>query len=78
MEKLNSIPRSAEILGGISHWTVRAWIGAGKLHPTRVGGRVMLAESELERFLADEQARPRSKTVSARSGKAKPKQAAGV
>ena len=46
MEKLYDIPTAAQMLGGVSHWTVRAWLREGRLTPTRVGGRVMLSERE--------------------------------
>lgn len=51
MKKLVDIPKAAEMLGGVSHWTIRGWINAGRLQPTKVGRRVMLSEDELERFL---------------------------
>jgi len=39
----------------ISPWTVRALIRAGKLRPVRLGRRVLLPESELERLVAESQ-----------------------
>lgn len=75
MEKLYDIPTAAQMLGGVSHWTVRAWLREGRLTPTRVGGRVMLSERELDRFLREEQTRPRKKRVLAPRGKANPKHA---
>ena len=75
MEKLHSIPSAAGILGGVSHWTVRAWLQQGRLTPTRVGGRIMISERELERFLAQEQTRPRNKRVRASGRKLKAKHA---
>jgi excisionase family DNA binding protein len=40
-------------LGGISEWTVNAWLTKGHLRRTKVGGRTLLRKSELERFVAD-------------------------
>lgn len=51
MERLLSIDAAALQLGGISPWTVRAWISQGRLRRTKVGRRTMLRESELERFI---------------------------
>ena len=33
--------------------TVRGWIAAGKLKALRIGGRVLVAESEILRFLSE-------------------------
>jgi len=74
MEKLIDIPTAARMLGGLSHWTIRAWLAQGKLRATHVGGRTMLSEAELERFLRDEQDRARTKKVPAPRGKPKTKQ----
>lgn len=48
---LFSIPATAKRLGGISTWTVRAWLHQGRMRKTKVGGRTMVAESEILRFL---------------------------
>jgi excisionase family DNA binding protein len=53
MEKLVSIPEAAHLLGGVSVWTIRAWLSQGKLRRTKVGGRTMIRESELRRFIED-------------------------
>jgi excisionase family DNA binding protein len=55
MEKLFDVEASAQMLGGVSPWTIRAWLSEGKLQPTKVGRRTMIRESELERFLQAEQ-----------------------
>ncbi len=52
MQQLYSIKASAVILA-ISPWTVRAFIRKGSLKPVRIGRRVLLEESELERFVAE-------------------------
>ena len=54
MTKLLNIEAAAELLS-ISKWTVRAMIRSGKLRPVRLGRRVLLAESELERLVAGNQ-----------------------
>jgi excisionase family DNA binding protein len=51
MKALRSVEEAAELLG-ISKWTVRAYIREGKLRPVRLGRRVLVAEEELERFVA--------------------------
>src|SRR5437660_1129126 len=55
--KLLSIKTAADLLS-ISPWTVRSYIKTGKLRPVRLGRRVLLEESELERFVAFSKARP--------------------
>jgi excisionase family DNA binding protein len=57
MNALKSVDEAAGLLG-ISPWTVRAWIRDGKLRPVRLGRRVLLSESELER-LVEESQKPR-------------------
>ena len=44
--------RGAAKLLSISPWTVRNYIAQGKLNPVRIGRRVLLEESELQRFVA--------------------------
>jgi excisionase family DNA binding protein len=51
MQPLRSVVKAAELLG-ISPWTIRGYIRDGKLKPVRLGRRVLLAEDELERFVA--------------------------
>ena len=53
MDGLLSIEEAAKKLGGISSWTVRAWLTKGRLKRTKVGGRTMIRESELERVIED-------------------------
>ena len=50
--QLYSVHQAASRLS-ISHWSVRAFIKAGKLHPIRLGRRVLLDETELRRFIAE-------------------------
>jgi excisionase family DNA binding protein len=53
MENLLSVEEAARRLGGLSKWTVHAWLSQGKLQRTKVGGRTMIRESELARVIVD-------------------------
>jgi excisionase family DNA binding protein len=46
MEILLSVEQAAERLGGISKWTVHAWLSKGKLR------RTMIRESDLQAFIS--------------------------
>jgi excisionase family DNA binding protein len=46
-----SVEQAAERLGGISKWTVHAWLSKGKLRRTKVGSRTMIRESDLQAFI---------------------------
>lgn len=63
MENLISVEEVAKRLGGISKWTVYAWLSQGKLLRTKVGGRTMIRESELSKVIEDggRSASPREK-----------------
>ncbi len=50
MQPLRSVEQAAGLLG-ISPWTVRSYIRDGKLKPVRLGRRVLVEETELERFI---------------------------
>jgi excisionase family DNA binding protein len=50
-EELLSVAEAARRLGGISKWTVHAWLSQGKLQRTKVGGRTMIRESELAKVV---------------------------
>ena len=53
MEKLLlSIAEAAQVIN-LSPWTVRAFIKSGKLRPVRLGRRVLLEPSELERLIQE-------------------------
>ena len=54
MRPLKSVVEAAELLR-ISPWTVRSYIRDGRLRPVRLGRRVLLAEDELERLVAEGQ-----------------------
>jgi len=53
MDTLFSVEEAARRLGGISKWTVHAWLSQGRLQRTKVGGRTMIRESELEKVIED-------------------------
>ncbi|MBI3477733.1 MAG: helix-turn-helix domain-containing protein [Acidobacteria bacterium] len=52
-EKLYSVPEAAKFLGGISKWTVHAWLAQGKMRRTKVGSRTMIRESELQKVIEE-------------------------
>ncbi len=52
MENLLSVEQAAERLGGVSRWSVYAWLSKGRLRKTKVGSRVMIAEVDLQAFVA--------------------------
>jgi excisionase family DNA binding protein len=51
MDNLVSVLEAAKRLGGISKWTVHAWLSQGKMQRTKVGSRTMIRESELNRVM---------------------------
>lgn len=53
MDALISVEEAARRLGGISKWTVHAWLSQGRLQRTKVGGRTMIRESELHKVIED-------------------------
>jgi len=53
MEQLFSIKEAARRLGGVSKWTVHAWLSQGRLQRTKVGSRTMIRESELQKVIDD-------------------------
>ena len=53
MDALLSVEEAARRLGGISKWTVHAWLSQGRLQRTKVGGRTMIRESELTKVIED-------------------------
>jgi len=50
-DKLFSIQGSADYLGGVSTWTVRAWLSQGKINRTKIGARTMVRQSELNKLI---------------------------
>jgi excisionase family DNA binding protein len=53
MENLLSVEEAAKRLGGLSKWTVHAWLSQGRLRRTKVGGRTMIRESELQKVIEE-------------------------
>jgi excisionase family DNA binding protein len=50
-DELLSVKRTTEELGGVSKWTIYAWLSQGKLRRTKVGSRTMIRRSELQRVI---------------------------
>jgi excisionase family DNA binding protein len=53
LETLIFVEEAARRLGGISKWTVHAWLSQGRLQRTKVGSRTMIRESELQKVIDD-------------------------
>lgn len=53
MEKLLSVEEAARVLGGLSKYTIHAWLSQGRLMRTKVGGRTMIRESELSKVIEE-------------------------
>jgi excisionase family DNA binding protein len=51
-DRLFSVRDAAAYLGGLSPFTVHAWLSSGRLKRVKIGSRTMLRASELERFIA--------------------------
>lgn len=51
LEPMFSVEEAAKKLGGVSRFTIYAWMSRGLLERTRVGGRVMIRESSLLKLL---------------------------
>jgi excisionase family DNA binding protein len=47
MDELFSVEEAAKRLGGLSKYTIHAWLSSGKLQRTKVGSRTMIRESDL-------------------------------
>lgn len=50
---LFSVKDAAHYLGGLSHYTVHAWLSQGKLKRSKVGSRTMIRKSELDKIVQD-------------------------
>ncbi len=57
MDALLSIDEAARRLGGLSKYTIHAWLSSGKLRRTKLGSRTMIRESELERLAREGEGR---------------------
>ena len=53
LDKLYSVSEAAKLLGGISKWTIHAWLSQGRMQRTKVGGRTMIRESELQKVIEE-------------------------
>jgi excisionase family DNA binding protein len=53
LDTLLSVEEAARRLGGLSKYTIHAWLSSGKLRRTKVGSRTMIRESELARVIED-------------------------
>jgi excisionase family DNA binding protein len=53
VENLFSVVDAAKRLGGISPYTLRHWLSQGKLRFTKIGGRTMIRESDLQTMIRD-------------------------
>jgi len=51
-DRLYSVEDAAQYLGGLSKYTIHAWLSSGKLRRTKVGSRTMIRESDLQAFIA--------------------------
>ena len=60
MERYFSVHDAARMLGGVSIWTVRAWLSQGRLQRTKIGRRTMVSETALENFVRGNEGRSRS------------------
>lgn len=52
MDELLSIEEAARRLGGLSVYTIQAWLSKGRLPRTKVGARTMIRESDLRTFIS--------------------------
>jgi excisionase family DNA binding protein len=67
LETLYSVEEAAKKPGGVSKFTIYAWMSRGTLERTRVGGRVMVRESSLLKLLqqgSERQSNPRKNGAS--------------
>jgi excisionase family DNA binding protein len=53
MEQLLSVEEACRRLGGLSKYTLHAWLSQGKIPRVKVGARTMLRERDLDQFVAD-------------------------
>jgi excisionase family DNA binding protein len=58
MDELLSVEEAARRLGGISKWTIQAWLSKGRLPRTKIGARTMIRRSDLEAFISACNSRP--------------------
>ena len=51
-QALLSVEQAAQRLGGVSRWSIYAWLSQGRIRKTKVGSRVMIGESDLQAFVS--------------------------
>jgi excisionase family DNA binding protein len=51
-QALLSVEQAAQRLGGVSRWSIYAWLSQGRIRKTKIGSRVMVAETDLQAFIA--------------------------
>lgn len=84
MEELLSVNEFARRAGGLSPFTIHAWLSSGKLRRTKLGRRTMIRESELLRLIEEgdgrkSPGRPRRKAGNAQIPlKSQPQQQAAI
>jgi len=66
-QSLLSVEQAAQRLGGVSRWSIYAWLSQGRLRKTKIGSRVMVAEADLQAFVAACNREPRAKRNAASS-----------
>jgi excisionase family DNA binding protein len=52
-DRLFSVKGAAAYLGGLSPYTISAWLSQGKLHRVKVGSRTMLRQSDLDKLISE-------------------------
>ncbi|MHB1674728.1 MAG: helix-turn-helix domain-containing protein [Acidobacteriaceae bacterium] len=51
LSEILSVEEAARRLGGVSKWTIYAWLSQGRLKKTKIGSRVMISETSLREFV---------------------------
>jgi excisionase family DNA binding protein len=57
-DKLYSVEAACEYLGGVSRWSVWAWLSQRRIMRTKVGRRTFIRESELRKLIRDGESSP--------------------
>jgi excisionase family DNA binding protein len=71
-DRLYSVEDAAQYLGGLSKFTIHAWLSSGKLRRTKVGTRTMIRESDLQAFV--DRCNPQTTNYGTRGAHAKVRQ----
>jgi hypothetical protein len=53
MDELLSVEAFAQRCGGLSKYTIHAWLSQGRIRRTKLGSRTMIRLSELDRIVED-------------------------